>query len=239
MSLEHSQELNKKGKSGIFELAKDGTVFLDEIADLPLNMQAKLLRVLQEKEVRRVGGEKTIKINPRIISATNKDLEKMVKEEKFREDLYYRLNVVEIKIPPLRERKEDIGILLHYFLDEMCRENGKPRMSLSKEAYKILENYRWKGNIRELKNTVENMVVLSDSSIIEKDAIPSYIVESAKNSTDDEDYPLDLTSAIEKLEIKNITKALEMSKGNKAKAAKILNIPRTTLYYKLDLYGIK
>ena len=230
---------NKKGKSGIFELAKDGTVFLDEIADLPLNMQAKLLRVLQEKEVRRVGGEKTIKINPRIISATNKDLEKMVKEEKFREDLYYRLTVVEIKIPPLRERKEDIGILLHYFLDEMCRENGKPRMSLSKEAYKILENYRWKGNIRELKNTVENMVVLSDSSIIEKDAIPSYIVESAKNSTDDEDYPLDLTSAIEKLEIKNITKALEMSNGNKAKAAKILNIPRTTLYYKLDLYGIK
>ena len=230
---------NKKGKSGIFELAKDGTVFLDEIADLPLNMQAKLLRVLQEKEVRRVGGEKTIKINPRIISATNKDLEKMVKEEKFREDLYYRLNVVEIKIPPLRERKEDIAILLHHFLDEMCRENGKPRLTLSKEAYKILENYRWKGNIRELKNTVENMVVLSDSSIIEKDDIPNYIVESAKNSSDDEDYPLDLTSAIEKLEIKNITKALEMSNGNKAKAAKILNIPRTTLYYKLDLYGIK
>lgn len=230
---------NKKGKSGIFELAKDGTVFLDEIADLPLNMQAKLLRVLQEKEVRRVGGEKTIKINPRIISATNKDLEKMVKEEKFREDLYYRLNVVEIKIPPLRERKEDIAILLHHFLDEMCRENGKPRLTLSKEAYKILENYRWKGNIRELKNTVENMVVLSDSSIIGKEDIPNYIVESAKNSTDDEDYPLDLTSAIEKLEIKNITKALEMSNGNKAKAAKILNIPRTTLYYKLDLYGIK
>lgn len=230
---------NKKGKSGIFELAKDGTVFLDEIADLPLNMQAKLLRVLQEKEVRRVGGEKTIKINPRIISATNKDLEKMVKEEKFREDLYYRLNVVEIKIPPLRERKEDIAILLHHFLDEMCRENGKPRLTLSKEAYKILENYRWKGNIRELKNTVENMVVLSDSSIIEKDDIPNYIVESTKNSNEDEDYPLDLTSAIEKLEIKNITKALEMSNGNKAKAAKILNIPRTTLYYKLDLYGIK
>lgn len=230
---------NKKGKSGIFELAKDGTVFLDEIADLPLNMQAKLLRVLQEKEVRRVGGEKTIKINPRIISATNKDLEKMVKEEKFREDLYYRLNVVEIRIPALRERKEDIGILLHYFLDEMCRENGKPSLSLSKEAYKILENYRWKGNIRELKNTVENMVVLSSSSIIEKDDIPSYIIESTKNNQNEEEYPLDLTSAIEKLEIKNITKALEISKGNKAKAAKILNIPRTTLYYKLDLYGIK
>ena len=229
---------NKKGKSGIFELAKDGTVFLDEIADLPLNMQAKLLRVLQEKEVRRVGGEKTIKINPRIISATNKDLEKMVKEEKFREDLYYRLNVVEIQIPPLRERKEDIGILLHYFLDEMCRENGRPPLTLSKEAYKILENYRWKGNIRELKNTVENMVVLSDSSIIEKDAIPNYIVESSKSDIEEEEYPLDLTVATEKLEIKNIKKALEMSNGNKAKAAKILNIPRTTLYYKLDLYGI-
>ena len=229
---------NKKGKSGIFELAKDGTVFLDEIADLPLNMQAKLLRVLQEKEVRRVGGEKTIKINPRIISATNKDLEKMVKEEKFREDLYYRLNVVEIQIPPLRERKEDIGILLHYFLDEMCRENGRPTLTLSKEAYKILENYRWKGNIRELKNTVENMVVLSDSSIIEKDAIPNYIVESSKSDIEEEEYPLDLTAATEKLEIKNIKKALEMSNGNKAKAAKILNIPRTTLYYKLDLYGI-
>ena len=229
---------NKKGKSGIFELAKDGTVFLDEIADLPLNMQAKLLRVLQEKEVRRVGGEKTIKINRRIISATNKDLEKMVKEEKFREDLYYRLNVVEIQIPPLRERKEDIGILLHYFLDEMCRENGRPPLTLSKEAYKILENYRWKGNIRELKNTVENMVVLSDSSIIEKDAIPNYIVESSKSDIEEEEYPLDLTVATEKLEIKNIKKALEMSNGNKAKAAKILNIPRTTLYYKLDLYGI-
>ena len=229
---------NKKGKSGIFELAKDGTVFLDEIADLPLNMQAKLLRVLREKEVRRVGGEKTIKINPRIISATNKDLEKMVKEEKFREDLYYRLNVVEIQIPPLRERKEDIGILLHYFLDEMCRENGRPPLTLSKEAYKILENYRWKGNIRELKNTVENMVVLSDSSIIEKDAIPNYIVESSKSDIEEEEYPLDLTVATEKLEIKNIKKALEMSNGNKAKAAKILNIPRTTLYYKLDLYGI-
>lgn len=230
---------NKKGKSGIFELAKDGTVFLDEIADLPLNMQAKLLRVLQEKEIRRIGGEKIIKINPRIISATNKDLEKMVKEEKFREDLYYRLNVVEIKIPPLRERKEDIGILLHSFLEEMCEENGKPHLTLSKEAYKILENYRWKGNIRELKNTVENMVVLSDSSVIEKDAIPDYIVNSAKFDIEEEDYPLDLTSATEKLEIKNITKALEMSKGNKAKAAKLLNIPRTTLYYKLDLYGIR
>ena len=174
---------NKKGKSGIFELAKDGTVFLDEIADLPLNMQAKLLRVLQEKEVRRVGGEKTIKINPRIISATNKDLEKMVKEEKFREDLYYRLNVVEIKIPPLRERKEDIAILLHHFLDEMCRENGKPRLTLSKEAYKILENYRWKGNIRELKNYIEFFSFTGDK-IIEFEEMPFAIKEYYESTAD-------------------------------------------------------
>lgn len=230
---------SSKGKVGLVELANGGTLFLDEIGDIPLPLQSKFLQLIQEKTFLPVGGIKQKKVDIRIISATNADILAKVKERSFREDLYYRLNVVEIKIPPLRERKEDIAILLHHFLDEMCRENGKPRLTLSKEAYKILENYRWKGNIRELKNTVENMVVLSDSSIIEKDDIPNYIVESAKNSTDDEDYPLDLTSAIEKLEIKNITKALEMSNGNKAKAAKILNIPRTTLYYKLDLYGIK
>ncbi|TQQ85487.1 CBS domain-containing protein [Peptacetobacter hominis] len=230
---------NKKGKPGIFELAKDGTVFLDEIADLPLNMQAKLLRVLQEKEVRRIGGEKTIKINPRIISATNKDLEKMVKEETFREDLYYRLNVVEIKIPSLRERKEDIGILLHSFLEEMCAENNRPLLSIDKEAYKILENYRWKGNIRELKNTVENIVVLSgNSDTVTAEDIPSYILNSVEEVSSEEEYPMDLTKATSKLEINNIKKALSMTRGNKAKAAKILNIPRTTLYYKMEQYKI-
>ena len=230
---------SKKGKAGIFELAKDGTVFLDEIADLPLSMQAKLLRVLQEKEVRRIGGDKVIKINPRIISATNKDLEKMIKEETFREDLYYRLNVVEIKIPALRNRKEDIRVLLHHFIKEMCEENNKPVMTLSKEAYKILENYKWKGNIRELKNTVENIVVLSNKSVVEKDDIPGYIIESLNEGSNEDEYPMDLVKATTKLEIKNIKKALEMSNGNKAKAAKILNIPRTTLYYKIEQYGIK
>ena len=226
-------------KKGLFMEANHGTLFLDEIGEMGPLTQAKLLRVLQENKIRRVGStEEEEEIDVRIICATNRNLEEMVKEKKFREDLYYRLNVVEIQIPPLRERKEDIGILLHYFLDEMCRENGRPPLTLSKEAYKILENYRWKGNIRELKNTVENMVVLSDSSIIEKDAIPNYIVESSKSDIEEEEYPLDLTAATEKLEIKNIKKALEMSNGNKAKAAKILNIPRTTLYYKLDLYGI-
>ena len=229
---------SKKGRIGIFELAKDGTVFLDEIADLPLSMQAKLLRVLQEKEIRRVGGDTTIKINPRIISATNKDLSKMVKAEKFREDLYYRLNVVEIKIPPLRERKEDIGLLVHSFLEEICKQNNKPVLTISKDVIDIFQNYRWKGNIRELKNTIENIVVLSQNSKIDVDDVPSYMMDSTNNSTEEEEYPLDLTKATQKIEIKNITKALKMSNGNKAKAAKILNIPRTTLYYKIDQYKI-
>ena len=230
---------NKKGKMGIFELAKDGTVFLDEIADLPLSMQAKLLRVLQEKEVRRIGGEKTIKIDARIISATNKNLQELVEAGKFREDLFYRLNVVEIDLPPLRERKEDILLLVNKFIKEFCTYNNRDTLDISKEAMNILQRYSWRGNIRELRNTVENIVVLSRGSIIEKDDIPMYIVESSKENDSDSDYPLDLNKAISKLEIKTIKKALDMAGGNKAKASKILNIPRTTLYYKIDQYGIE
>lgn len=230
---------NKKGKIGIFELAKRGTVFLDEIADLPLSMQAKLLRVLQEKEVRRIGGEKTIKIDARIISATNKNLQDLVEEGKFREDLYYRLNVVEIDLPPLRERKEDILLLINKFIKEICEENGMEALRMSKDAVSILQRYTWKGNIRELKNTIENIVVLSNGNTIDKDDIPVYIIESGQTISMDEDYPLDLNKAISKLEIKTIKKALDMSNGNKAKAAKILNIPRTTLYYKIEQYDIE
>ena len=163
----------------------------------------------------------------------------MVKEEKFREDLYYRLNVVEIKIPPLRERKEDIGVLTYSFLESICKENNKPVLKLSKEAYKILESYNWKGNVRELKNAIEHIVVLSTSDTITKDDLPAYILENVYESNGFEEYPLDINEAIKRLEVKNIKKAMEMSGGNKAKAAKILNIPRTTLYYKLDNYKIK
>ncbi|MGL5642406.1 MAG: sigma-54 dependent transcriptional regulator PrdR [Paraclostridium sp.] len=229
---------NKKGKMGIFELAKNGTVFLDEIADLPLSMQAKLLRVLQEKEVRRIGGEKTIKIDARIISATNKNLQELVESDKFREDLYYRLNVVEVDLPPLRERKEDILLLVDKFIKEICVQNNREKLNISKEAIDILQRYTWRGNIRELKNTIENIVVLSRSDTIEKDDIPVYIVESSKNNNIDEDYPLDLNKAISQLEVKTIKKALDMADGNKAKASKILNIPRTTLYYKIEQYKI-
>lgn len=229
---------SKKGKMGIFELAKNGTLFLDEIADLPLSMQAKLLRVLEQKEIRRVGGEKTIKVNARIISATNKDLRELIKKGEFREDLYYRLNVVQIDLPPLRERKEDIAILTLKFIEEICKQNNREVLEISKDAMKVLQRYRWKGNIRELKNTIENIVVLSRGYKIEIDDIPEYIVESSKENTLEEEYPLDLNKAIAQLEINTITKVLNISNGNKAQAAKILNIPRTTLYYKIDNYKI-
>lgn len=229
---------NKKGKMGIFELAKEGTVFLDEIADLPMSMQAKLLRVLQERELRRIGGDKTISIDTRIISATNKDLLQLIKEDKFREDLYYRLNVVEIDLPPLRERKEDISVLIYKFIKEICKQNNKECLSISKDALNILQKYRWNGNIRELKNTIENLVVLSEGNMIVKEDIPTYILESNIENNLDDEYPLDLNKAISKLEVNTIKKALSISEGNKAKAAKILNIPRTTLYYKLEQYKI-
>ena len=228
-----------KGKMGLFELAHDGTLFLDEIADLPRTMQAKLLRLLQEKEIRRVGGSKTIKINTRIISATNKDLEEMVREEKFREDLYYRLNVIEINIPPLRERKEDIAILTHSILEEICNNNNKKILKLDNEVIRAFQSYKWKGNIRELRNTIENIVVLSEKQSITTDDIPSYILESSNLDQDDTDYPLDLSRARRDIEIKHILKALKVSDGNKSTAAKLLNIPRSTLYYKMDLYNIE
>lgn len=230
---------NKKGKMGIFELAKDGTVFLDEIGELPMSMQAKLLRVLQEKEVHRVGGEKIIKINSRIICATNKNLSELVKKGEFREDLYYRLNVVEINLPPLRQRKEDIEILIYSFLKDICEQNNKQILNISKEAMEVLQRYRWKGNIRELKNTIETIVVLSKGDTINIDDIPHYIVASLENLIEDDDNDLNIVRATQKLEMKIINKALEMSKGNKAKAAKLLSIPRATLYYKLDQYNIE
>lgn len=228
----------KGGKAGIFELANGGTVFLDEIGDLPYNMQAKLLRVLQEKELMRVGGKEIVKLNVRIIAASNKDLKSMVRENKFRDDLFYRLNVVEINLPALRERSEDVGILIYHFLEEQCKENNKPFLKISKDAFKILEKYEWKGNIRELKNTIENMVVLASKKTLEIDDIPEYILKIVNNSKDSFVYPMDLNQAIEILERNKIVEALEISKGNKSKAAKMLNIPRTTLYYKMEQYQI-
>jgi PAS domain S-box-containing protein len=229
---------NKKGKLGIFELANNGTVFLDEIADLPMHMQAKLLRVLQEKEIRRVGGEKTHTVNVRIISATNKDLNQMVNIETFREDLYYRLNVVGLRLPPIRERQGDVDLFIHTFFHEISEQNGKPMPKFEEGVLEILKTYNWKGNVRELKNTVEHMVVLSNNNIVTMNNIPEYILKAAEETKIKKYEGNDLSQAVEELERSMIEKALKATGNNKAKTAKMLNIKRSTLYYKLDYYKL-
>ncbi len=230
---------NRKGKTGIFELADRGTVFLDEIADLPMSMQAKLLRVLQESEIRRVGGETIKKVDVRVISATNKNLKKMVESGEFREDLYFRLNVIEIALPPLRARGTDIDLFINKFLTEVSASSGKKTPMMQVQALNVLRKYHWKGNVRELRNTIEQLVVLCMDGIIREELLPQYIRESVsqvEQSTKVE--TLDLNVVVEQIERNTISKALEISKGNKAATAKLLNVKRTTLYYKLAQYGL-
>ena len=228
-----------EGKTGFFEQANEGTLFLDEIGDLPLSMQAKLLRVLQDKKIKKVGGEKYIPLNVRIISATNKDLIQMAEEEQFREELYYRINVIEIKLPPLRERKEDIVLLVDYFLKEICSDNNKSVPNIDKEVMELLLDYEWKGNIRELKNVVEYMAIMCKSHTVTKDLLPKYIfadsiLEYPRGYTD----LMDLNQSVNNLEINLIKRALNMAKGNKQEAAALLNIPRTTLHSKMKKYNL-
>lgn len=231
----------KKGRPGKFELANGGTLFLDEIGDMPLLMQAKLLRVLQDGIVYRVGGSQPLKIDARIIAATNKDLQQLMKENKFREDLYYRLNVVSILIPPLRERKEDIPELINDFIREFSEKNNKDKLQISPDAMKILSDYQWKGNIRELKNTIERLVILSKDSTIDRVDIPIEIINST-NITPfialDKERTFDLKMAVENFEKGIIVDALTAAKGNKVQAAELLKIKRSTLYYKLNLYEL-
>lgn len=228
---------SNKGKKGYFELAHNGTLFLDEVGEMPLSLQAKLLRVLQEEKIRPVGGEESVDVNVRIICATNRDLKEMTKKGTFREDLYFRLNVINIKIPPLRERIEDIELLIHHFSQESCRKNGKCIKKIDESLLETLINYNWPGNVRELKNVVEQMIVLNQDDILTKEAIPSYIKEQNTPNVNLNDT-LDLEVLTHEIEKKAIETALEKSGGSKSKAAKLLNIPRTTLYYKLDKYNI-
>ncbi|MDR7855304.1 sigma 54-interacting transcriptional regulator [Tissierella sp.] len=231
----------KKGRPGKFELANGGTLFLDEIGDMPLIMQAKLLRVLQDGIVIRVGGGKPIKVDARIIAATNKDLHQLMDEGKFREDLYYRLNVVSILIPPLRERKEDIPALINDFILEFSEKNKKGEMNISPDAMKILSDYHWKGNIRELKNTIERLVILSKNNSIEIEDLPIGIVNTSNPTTFigmDINNDFDLKKAVDDFEKNIIIDALLATKGNKVQAAELLKIKRSTLYYKLNLYNL-
>lgn len=228
----------KKGKIGKFEFANGGTLFLDEIGDMPLEMQVKILRVLQDRTIYRLGSEKAITTDTRIVAATNQDLKKLIQENKFREDLFYRLAVVQIQLPSLKDRKEDIKDLSNLFFEQVSKQEGIKISSIDQRIYKILTNYKWDGNIRELKNVIQRMVVLSNNGKITIDAIPEYILEGMQLDQNEKIDEFDLEKVVEDVERRTIKEAMNMVNGNKQQAAKILNVKRTTLYYKLSKYGI-
>jgi DNA-binding NtrC family response regulator len=224
-----------RDKMGKFESANHGTIFLDEIGTMPLELQTKLLRVLQEHEVEKIGSSKTVKIDVRVISATNMSLEEEVKKGNFREDLYYRLNVIPINIPPLRERIEDILPLAKHFLTKYCTVMGRQIMPLSREALEAMEAYDWPGNVRELENVIERTVALSESDRINVDDLPSTVV-LAKNIITD--HGIDLVKMTSDIEQIMIREALSLARGVKARAASLLNVNRTTLVEKMKRLGI-
>jgi two-component system response regulator AtoC len=227
-------------KLGKFELANEGTIFLDEISGLRLDMQAELLRVLQEKEIERVGGIKTIKIDVRIICATNIDLKQAVVDNKFREDLYYRLNVVPIYLAPLRERKEDIPLLVEHFLKTYNKRFRKDIKGVAKQAMGHLVNYSWPGNIRELENIMERLVVLADNQIIQADDLPFDIFLDGRCKIDSfKDKGTPLKQARDNFEREYILAILEKVGWNQTETAKVLGIHRNTLMIKLEQLEIK
>jgi len=230
-------------KKGLFEVADEGTFFLDEISELPLLMQVKLLRVLQDKEFKRVGGTEDIRVDVRIIAATNKELEEAVKEKHFREDLFYRLNVIQIKLPPLRDRREDIQTLANHFLKKYSQELSKNISKISPEALQILLNYGYPGNVRELQNIIERAVALESSSDLTAHNLSSYLSEQPllRKGPIDIEIPndgIDLEKMVEDLERTLLLKALDKTKGIKKKAAELLHINFRSMRYRLEKYGL-
>ena len=223
-----------KRQIGKFELADNGTILLDEIGDMPLDLQAKLLRVLQEREIERVGGSRTIKIDVRVICATSRDLLEEIRKGSFREDLFYRLQVIPLEIPPLRERIEDIPELCTYFLNEFSRERGMPK-HLSDEALAVLSSYQFPGNVRELKNIIERLSVLAPSSVIQPWELP---VDIVGNSRQNFTGSLRLAEVLARTEKRCILTALSRTEGNKTKASRLLGISRKNLWEKLKAHQI-
>ena len=221
-------------KHGFFELANFGTFFFDEIGNLSLNIQAKLLRVIQEREFMKVGDQKKIKLDIRIISASNVNLKDSVKSGDFRQDLYYRLSVVPINLPPLRERKDDIPLLIDHFLDKFCKRINKPVPQISPEAMEILKEYAWPGNVRELEHTMERILILEDTDVICARDLPTFISQRQGEFQMFSEEPFSL----EELEKRYIRFVLRRTKGKKTKAAEILGINRKTLGLKIKKYGI-
>jgi len=230
-------------KPGKFELANHGTIFLDEIGTMPLHLQMKLLRVLQEQEVERVGSIRKTKLDVRVISATNSDLDERVRRAEFREDLFYRLNVIPIHLPPLRERHEDIALLARHFLRKICTDMRHPICELTPDALIAMESYNWPGNVREMENVIERVVALTDGNVIDRQDLPPQIAGTLNENgllpaLHIPEEGLDLTETMAHLERHLIQQAMERSHSIKARAASLLNINRTTLVEKIKRYGM-
>ena len=228
-----------KMSKGRFELADKGTIFLDEIGDIPLATQIKLLRVLQEQQIERVGSAEGINIDTRIIAATNQNLDKKIKDGTFREDLFYRLNIVSINIPPLRERKEDILPLIEFFIKKYSEENHKKDIEISKEALDRLLKYNYPGNVRELENIIERAVVLSRRNVVSVDDLPFGVKDLVEEERLDDLTSGTLSEQVEALEKKMIYNALKKTNGNQTQAGKLLGLTERNLRYKLNKYNIQ
>jgi two-component system, NtrC family, response regulator AtoC len=230
-------------KRGLFEEANEGTIFLDEIGDISPALQVKLLRVIQEGEVRPVGASETRNVDVRVIAATHRDLDAYVKEGKFREDLYYRLKIILIELPPLRQRNEDLPDLVKFFVSRSLKQTGKPISSVSEEAMTLLMNYPWPGNIRELENALERAIAMTNTTVLFPEDFPSEIIQYQEPRVEESPREAAAVSSggpqsLEQLEREHIIKTLEEVKFNKSKAAHILGIDRVTLYRKASRYGI-
>jgi DNA-binding NtrC family response regulator len=229
-------------KKGLFEVADEGTIFFDEIGTIGPETQAKLLRVIQEREFMRLGGTETIKVETRIIAATNSDLKRMVDQGEFREDLFYRLNVINLEVPPLRDRREDVPLLLDFFLHQYCEENGRPLYSFSPEALKRLVDYSWPGNVRELENAVERAVVLAYAEVIGVDLLPEEVSNPRAKASPAADLDIDpnssLAEIVEAFERRVIVDRLEKTGWSQTEAAESFNIPLSTLNQKIKRHGI-
>jgi DNA-binding NtrC family response regulator len=221
-------------RKGRFELAHQGTLFLDEVEDIPLATQTKLLRVLQEGEFERVGGNKTIKVNIRIIAASNRDLQEVVRTGAFREDLYYRLNVVNIKLPPLRDRREDIPFLVNFFIEKFNKKYNMKVRGISQRAMNLFVDYEWTGNVRELENTLESILVINSPEIIDIHHLPQEIRDSKKRP---EVIPIKIGTPLEEVEREMLLHTLRATRGNKRRAAELLGINVRTIHRKMDEIG--